>query len=487
MNELNPAFENLSAQLKSLHHYKSILSLISWDQETFMPSAAAQNRAEQIELLSSHCHQLLCSSEMGDALDLALEQLGDDRSSMLQTLRKDREKALKIPASLVKDLALTCSLAQNAWVQARQNQNSKEFLPLLERVFELKKAEAGCFEGNAYDVLLDQYEPGLKQNDLDPIFADLGPFLGQWTENLRNVDFGTLKGPFPADRQKQMGDELLKIMGFDLEKGRLDVSEHPFTMGMHPADVRLTARYREDCLEDGLFSILHEGGHGLYEQGLPMENAWNPWGEALSLGIHESQSRFWENQVGRNFHFWKNRWPLLSQFPQLELNSFYRAIHRVEPSMIRVDADEVTYNLHVQLRYEIERDLFAGQLQVQDLEAAWNEKMQKLLGICPKNAFEGYLQDVHWSAGLVGYFPTYTLGNLCAASLCHAMEQDLGNLDELLACGSEAKILSWMREKVHVHGRKWTSRELLVQATGSELSSSAFKSYIEKKYSAFLG
>lgn len=491
MNQMTPLFQcaELQAELKNLHHLKASLALLSWDQETYMPVAAAASRAEQIELLSSIAHEKICSERMGDLLQKASTlDLSAEEKDILVLVQRDREKALKIPADLVSKLALTTSQAQQAWVNARHSGQTQAFLPLLERIFQLKHEEAACFEGDPYEVLLDQYEPGLTCAQLDPIFADLGPFLSQWTQQLSQVDFGHLQGPFPAEAQQKMGQELLQILGFDFEKGRLDISAHPFTMGMHSQDVRLTARYREDCLEDGLFSILHEGGHGLYEQGLPAHHAWNPLGEALSLGIHESQSRFWENQIGRSLAFWQKNFGLLqSAFEQLDLESFYRAIHLVKPSLIRVDADEVTYNLHVQLRYELEKALFRGEIKVGDLEGAWNELSQKLLGITPSHAFEGYLQDVHWSAGLIGYFPTYTLGNLAAAQWTSALEKDLGSLDHLLREGRELDVLAWMRTHIHQHGRRYTASQLLKNATSFELSTQPFKSYIDKKYSAFLG
>lgn len=496
MNEINsllpndPSWVQLRSFMTETQRTRSILNLLSWDQETFMPGAIADERAAQIEMLSAMCHAKICSDELGKLIEQCQSTASNERATaLLHQLQRDRDHALRIPAELNRKLAFATSKAQQAWVSARQNKDPKPFLPYLAEIFELKRAEAACFAGDPYEVLLDSYEPGLKTAELDALFADLGPFLSDWTAQLAKVKFPELKGPFSIDNQLQMGNVILGKMGFNFDAGRLDQSAHPFSMGLHPLDVRLTARYREDCLEDGLFSIMHEGGHGLYEQGLPADLAWSPLGEALSLGIHESQSRFWENQIGRNRSFWsKNYAQMREWFPTLpaDLDSFYGAIHKVSPSLIRVDADEVTYNLHVQLRYELEKSLFNGQIGVNDLEEAWNDKLMTLLGIAPAHAFEGYLQDVHWSAGLVGYFPTYTIGNLASAQWTEAMEAELGSLASLLENDKEIVILDWLCQHVHHYGRQFSAQELLQKATGKTLSSTPFKTYIEQKYSTFL-
>lgn len=484
---LPPQWEKLQKYLRKIQRLNASLALLSWDQETWMPEAAAQERASQIELLSDLLHQWTCADELGEHIASAQSAPHSEFTQrLLDLIIKDRAKALQIPAELNAKLAHTTSLAQQAWVKARSDKDPSLFLPYLAEVFNLKNAEAKCFTGDPYEVLLDQYEPKLQISQLDSIFAELNPFLVEITKELSTHKYPELKGPFPVEAQKSLGNSLLQAIGFNTHTGRLDVSAHPFTMGIHPSDVRLTARYNENCLEDGLFSILHEGGHGLYEQGLPADWAWSPLGSALSLGMHESQSRFWENLIGRSRPFWHKHFAAFqSHFPnhQGDLNHFLQAIHRVKPSMIRVDADEVTYNLHVQIRYEIEKDLFAGAIQVQDIEELWNCKMQSYLGICPANPFEGYLQDVHWSAGLIGYFPTYTLGNLISAQLGEFIQADLGSFDEILSKNDgEIQILHWLRNKIHQHGRLYSTTELLQKEFHSTLDVNAFKNYLRQNY-----
>jgi len=484
---------------------KSASGLLGWDQETYMPEKGGGARAESQGALATLTHEKLTSEKFRGLIEAASGLSLEPRDrALVRELKRDAENARKIPADLAENLARTASLAQQAWAKARAADDGKggkgapgEFLPWLRKMVDLKRQEADClgFRDTPYDALLDQFEPGATAAAVKPVLEKLRdglvPLLDSVLARAASRAEGALppvqSADVPQAAQHAFNERLLRDMGFDLESGRLDASTHPFTQGMGPLDVRLTTRYREDDWLNAVFSTLHEGGHGLYEQGLPDEEWGTPLCEAVSLAIHESQSRFWENRVGRSRPYWEHALPIAREMlgdsvSGATVDAVLSHVNRVERSFIRVEADELTYNLHVLLRFQIEEALFSGALEVEGIEAAWNDGMTKLLGLTPPDAARGFMQDVHWSCGLFGYFPTYTLGNLYAAQFAAAMERDLGPLDAKIRTGDFVPMREWLRDKVHRHGREFPAADLCRRATGSDLDASHFLRYLEGKY-----
>jgi carboxypeptidase Taq len=389
-------------------------------------------------------------------------------------------------------LARECSIAQQVWVTARDKDEFSLFLPHLQTLVALKREEAGYLGAGApYDVLLDHYEPGTTAALLEPIFAALKtrlvPLLERIMASSVNIDEGVLYRTYDAGRQLAFSRLVLTAMGYDFDRGRLDLSAHPFTTSFHPTDVRLTTRVNEQEFPVCLFSCIHEGGHGLYDQGLDPDRYGTPLGESLSLGIHESQSRLWENCIGRSRSFWRCFYPMLQQtFPaqlgDIALEGFYAAVNRIKPSLIRVEADEVTYNLHIMLRFEIEHDLIEGRLRAEDLPAVWREKMKSYLGIVPERDAEGVLQDVHWSMGAIGYFPTYTLGNLYAVQFFDQARLEIPTLEQEVEAGRLTPLTRWLNQKIHRWGKMFPTEQLVLRTTGQPLSPEPFLRYLENKY-----
>ena len=421
------------SQLADIAHAQA---LMGWDQETNMPPKGARMRARSLGTLAGIYHDKLTMQSLVDLIeDLKQADLAGDEAVNLRQLDREQARARKIPRELIVELSETASLSHEAWVKARADDDFAHYRPWLEKMLHLKTqvADNVGFEGSIYNALLDEYEPYATAEEIGPVFGELRQHLVRMVEKIATVDrppFDALERPFPVALQEQFGRRIMEEMGFDLEAGRLDISVHPFCSGIGPEDVRLTTRYDENGFTQSLFGIIHETGHGLYEQGLPADQETLPAGRAVSLGIHESQSRLWENMIGRSRRLWSHYLPALKElFPTqldgVDLDAFYRAINRVEPSLIRVEADEVTYNLHILLRFELERELLAGELSVAELPEAWNQRMEDYLGIRPPNDALGVLQDVHWSLGLFGYFPTYTLGNLYAAQLYDSAVRDI--------------------------------------------------------------
>ncbi|MFB3114514.1 MAG: carboxypeptidase M32, partial [Nitrospirales bacterium] len=391
-----------------------------------------------------------------------------------------------------------CSLAQQVWTEARQNNTFATFLPNLRTVVALKYEEVEYlgYTDSPYNTLLDTYEPGATVAQLQPLFTTIRERLVSLLEEIRQSptppNDRILYQPYDTDRQLEFGKLVLKKMGYDFSRGRLDLSAHPFTTSFHPTDVRVTTRVFEKDLQSCLFSCIHEGGHGLYEQGLPPEHHGTPLGEALSLGIHESQSRLWENSVGRSRAFWEYFFPLLKdRFPNqlsgINVDTFYGAINTVKPSLIRVEADEVTYNLHIMVRFEIELDVIEKRVGVEDLPDLWRTKMKEYLGVVPERDADGVLQDVHWSFGAFGYFPTYTLGNLYAAMLFKQAGTDLPSLETDIAQGNLMPLKQWLNHHIHRHGRQFTSKELIQRATGQTLSAEPFLQSLRDKMQEVYG
>jgi len=491
--------EALRAHLAPIDDLESAAAVLAWDQETFMPDGGAEARARQLSTLQSTAHERFVSEKTGALLDRAAEATDgadplDDDAGLVRVTRRDYERARRVPSSLVAELSEATSRAKQAWKQARTEDDFSIFAPHLETLVDLsvEKAEAIGYDDTPYDALLQEFEPGLTTAEVadtfDALRADLVPLVDAIADSPQ-LDDDLLRRSYPQPKQKQFGEQVLADLGYDFDRGRQDVSAHPFTTAFAVDDVRITTRYDEAYLPSALFSMIHEGGHALYEQGVDPALDRTPLGEGASLGIHESQARLWENHVGRSRPFWRHYFPKLQDaFPEAlsdtDLDTFYRTVNRVEPSLIRVEADEVTYNLHVMLRFELERGLIEGTVAVNDLPTLWNEAMDDTLGVVPDTDADGVLQDVHWSMGSFGYFPTYTLGTLAAAQLMNAIEDDVPDLDDRVANGHFDALLDWLRTHVHRHGRKLEGPELLERATGTDLSAEPWLHYAEDKFGA---
>jgi carboxypeptidase Taq len=475
-----------------------ILGLLNWDQETYLPSKAGPARAAQLATLQGVYHQRLVAPEVGDWLEQAERgELDAETRAMLKVFRRERDHAVRVPESLVRALAEAQSAGLQTWREARTERSFARFAPSLERLLELRREQADAIGhgGERYDALLDHFEPEMTTARLLPVLERLRVSLVPLVDALD----GSLQGPeifdgrpFDPERQWHFTLQLLQLLGFDLGAGRQDRSIHPFTGGTHPTDVRLTTRIDARNPSPAVFGTLHEFGHGLYEQGFAPAYHRTPLAAAPSMGLHESQSRLWENLVGRSLPFWEFLYPkLTAAFPEalagVELEEFHRAINRVRRSPIRVEADEVTYNLHIVLRTSLEVRLLRDELEVKDLPEAWDEEMERTVGLRPRDDVEGVLQDIHWAHGELGYFPTYALGNLYAASLMRAAEQALPSLWDEVARGELGSLRGWLRERIHRHGA-WGSAEERVQAvTGHGLTDSDFLAYLRGKYAALSG
>lgn len=497
------AYESLCAHTRETALLSSTAGLLQWDEETYLPPAGGEYRAEQQAYLARLVHQRQTDPKVGDWLDeLADSDLAadphSDSGAVIRQLRRDYDKKTKLPESLVAELSRMSSLGQQAWKEARKADDFATFQPLLEKTIELKKqeAEAVGYDQSPYDALLDDYEPGETAANLTTVLGDLRaeltPLVEQVTASGKRPDSSILTRSYPIATQEAFGKQAAKAIGFDFAAGRLDVTAHPFCGGAGPRDIRLTTRYDAKEFAGAFFSTLHEAGHGIYEQGLPADQFGLPLGEAVSLGIHESQSRMWENLVGRSRSFWQHFFePLTDTFPEalsgVDLQAFYFAVNEAKPSLIRTESDEATYNLHIIVRFELEQALLAGNLSVADLPAAWNEKYREYLGIEPPSDADGVLQDVHWSAGLFGYFPTYTLGNLYASQLFVAAGQALGDLDEQFASGEFQPLRDWLRTNIHQHGRRYAAGELAERATGKPLSHEPLITHLRSKYGELYG
>lgn len=474
-----------------IRDFGSLEELLEWDQETMMPERGLAGRASLLATVAAARHVRLASAELAQVIAACLESAAPAsvEAGQAEEAKRQADRARLVPAALARELAEARAHALSAWQEARAKAEFARFRPHLARLIELKRQEAACLApgGNAYDALLDLYEPGSTAAELAPLFAglrrDLAPLVRRAVEGGVAVDESPARGSFPVERQRELALAAARAIGFDLGAGRLDPSTHPFCTGINPGDVRMTWRWQDDDFRPGLYGVLHESGHGLYEQGLP--EAWRrtPLGDAVSLGVHESQSRLWENHVGRGRAFWRFALPHLHRlFPAssgVTVEALWPALHVVKPSLIRVEADEATYNLHVAVRFEIERELFAGALEVDDLPGRWDELYEELLGLRADNAADGVLQDIHWALGSFGYFPTYTLGTLAAAQLYAAAERERGPFEESFAAGDFSPLLGWLREKVHAQGSRLKPAELLLAATGEPLSPAAFLAYLE--------
>ena len=474
-------------------------AVLGWDQETYMPPKSAERRGEQLATLASMAHELLTSDKLGELLTQlpSVATLTDTEQANVRLSRRDMDKNKKLTSSFVESMSRQSSECFNAWIEARKKNDYSIYEPSLAKMIALKREQAALYgyESHPYDALLDDYEQGATVAMLDKVFEKIREQLPPILANIRaaqQVSNECFHQYFPKQAQWDFSVEVLKKMGYDFEAGRQDFAEHPFTTSFSNTDVRITTRVDEHNYASLLWSSIHEGGHALYEQGLPSEQYGLPLGAAASLGIHESQSRLWENCVGCGMEFWQHFYPALrSYFPEqlrdTSLDTFFKAMNRVEPSLIRTEADEITYHFHVMIRYEIEKGLMEDTLKPADLPGAWNNLYEKYLGVKPPDDVKGILQDVHWSHGSFGYFPTYSLGSFYAAQFFARAGKDMPDLHEQIAAGNFENLLGWLRQKVHVHGRRYTSEELCQLATGEKLDTAYFMSYIQDKYQQVYG
>ncbi len=499
----NATYEKLCNHTRETALLASIESLLGWDERTLLPPAAADHRAAQIQLLAGMIHDRNTAPQVGQWLDeLAASPLADDPHSdagtVIRQLKRGYDKQKKLPRSLVEELARASIEGQQIWQKARADDDFAAFRPMLERIVRLKRQQADAvgYSECRYDALLDDFEPEELTSNvarvLEGLRADLVPLVQQIADSRRAPNVGILKRNFPAAAQTDFGRRAAEEIGFDFSRGRLDVTVHPFCSGLGPHDTRITTRYDERFFPSAFFGILHEAGHGIYDQGLRPELYGLPPGDAVSLGIHESQSRMWENQVGRSRAYWTYKFATAQRaFPQalggVGLNDFYFAVNDVRPSLIRVEADEATYNLHILIRFELEQAMLDGDLPIADLPAAWNRKYEDYLGIRPPSNADGVLQDIHWSGGAIGYFSTYSLGNLYAAQFFATADRELGGLDEQFARGEFNPLRHWLNDKIHQPGQCYRAAELVERVTGEPLSHSYLIEYLRGKLGPLYG
>ncbi len=504
---MSTSYERLYEQLCQHARETALLtateSMLGWDERTLMPSEAAEFRAEQLTLLAGMIHKRRTDPRLGDWLgELAQSPLAADPHSVsgttIRQVKRDYDKRTRLPQSLVEELTRTASLGQHAWQRARAENDFPALEPVLDKTFELKRAQADAlgYAETRYDALLDDFEPGERTSSIQRVLADLRealvPLVAQIADSRRRPDVSILARSFPLAAQESFSREAAARIGFDFQRGRLDVTAHPFCTGLGPHDCRITTRYDEHDFNCAFFGTLHEAGHGIYDQGLPCDWYGLPPSEAISLGIHESQSRMWENLVGRSRAFWQFFFPSAQRtFPQaladVSLDAFYFAINDVRPSLIRVEADEATYNLHILIRFELEQALLTGDLSAAELPCAWNESYQRYLGIRPPNDSQGVLQDIHWSAGLIGYFPTYSLGNLYASQFFAQAQSDVGSLSGPFSRGEFAPLGDWLRTNIHAHGQRYTASELVQKVTRKPLSHAPLMTHLRQKLAPLYG
>jgi carboxypeptidase Taq len=494
------AYEELVRRSRERAVLNSCASLLGWDEQTYLPRGGVEHRAQQLAMLAGMVHERATDPKFGELLASVegTELTGDPEAPEAANVREWRrafDRATKLPRDLVEAMAEATTLGQQAWLAARAARDFARFRPSFERILDLKRREAACL-GNGpgdYDALLDDYEPGATAASLallfDTLRRELVPLIVAISDAPRRLDPAGLRRSYPIGRQRVFVEMMAAAVGFDFNRGRLDEAAHPFCTDIGPGDCRITTRYRADDFTDGFFSVLHEVGHALYEQGLDPTHYGTPMGESVSLGVHESQSRLWENAVGRSRAFWAFALPHARRvfheaLTDVDLDAFHRAINRVEPSLIRVEADEVTYNLHILIRFELERALLAGDLPASDLPGAWTEKYDQYLNVAPSNDAEGCLQDIHWSAGLFGYFPTYTLGNVYAAQLFARAATDLGDLPGALERGEFSGLLGWLRERIHRQGKRLPPAALVERAAHARPDPEPLAQALRSKYGA---
>lgn len=495
---INKNYQNLVNKLEEISYLNGVMSTLGWDQEVVMPPGASEARAQQISALAGVIHERMTDTQLGECLSALQEEdyvFNVSQRCNIHEAQRDFDLETKIPKQLVMEMAALGSRAHISWVKAREENKFSDFAPVLKRFLELKKEWAHCaFPNlNSYDANIDNFERGTTMAEITPVFdcmkAELIPLIQSVRESAYHPDVSFLQGTFPVAKQESLGRKISQDIGFDFDCGRMDVSVHPFCGGSHPTDVRITTRYKEDNFIESLYAVIHETGHGLYEQGRMLEGRDLPVSQSLTMGIHESQSLFWERMVAQSKFFCSHYFETISaSFPDnlrgQSDESFYQAINICQPGFIRVEADELTYPLHVILRYEIEKGLFDGSMAVNDLPEIWNEMMMKYLGVQPPTDTLGVLQDSHWSGGAFGYFPSYTLGAIYACQFYRTMMNDLPDTENNIEMGNFAPIRSWLNEKIHSQGRLYTPQQLVQRVTGEALNPNYFIEYLKNKYRA---
>ena len=495
MPETQVLYNRFKETLQKIADVKYASAVLQWDQETYLPPKGSEFRGRQIATLTEIAHQQFTDEKLGALLNelAAKDNLADkEKKNVLLTL-EDYSRNKKLTSAFVRSMSETVNKSFHAWIKASKENSFAVFQKPLDDVMQLKKQEADMlgYEHHPYNALMNDYDKGLTVEITDNLFNSLRPQLSNLLEKISNstqVDNNFLHQPFDKDQQWKFGMELLKRMHFDFEAGRQDISEHPFTTNFNCKDVRVTTRIDENDFGNMTWSCLHEGGHALYEQGLPSEEYGLPLGEYCSLSIHESQSRLWENCVGRSTAFWEHNFPLLRSYFKKQLNDisvdqFYKGINKVQPSLIRTEADELTYHFHVMIRYEIEKLLIEGSIKTADIPAYWNEHYKKYLGVTVPDDKQGCLQDVHWSHGSVGYFATYSIGSLYAAQLYATILKTDPSVNESVKNGNNLPVLNWLKQHIYGYGRYYRSEELCRKATGENLNSQYFIDYVTRKYS----
>ena len=487
----------LKERLAEVNDLENAVAVLDWDEQTYMPAGGAAGRAEQLGTIAKLVHEKMTSDEMGRLLAGAAEQVkgldpdSDDARLVRESLREYTRRK-QIPTPLMAELARTTAAAHTVWARARAEKDFKAFRPSLEKIFDLKRQVADCFplKESAYDPLLDEFEPDMKASQVREVFAGLKLQLVPLVRAIAakpEIDDSVLHLDYDEQKQWDFGLDVIRRFGYDFERGRQDKAPHPFTTAFNLGDVRLTTRVDPHFLNMALMGTIHESGHGLYDQGFGPNLARTPLADGASHGIHESQSRLWENLVGRSRAFWRFFYPRLQatfpmQLQTVDPNIFYRALNKVKPSLIRVEADEVTYNLHTMLRFELEVDVLEGRLAVKDLPAAWNAKVKDYLGLDVPDDSQGVLQDVHWSSGYIGYFPSYTLGNIASVQFFQKACQDMPVIPSDFERGEFRALLTWLRDNIHRHGRKYSPAELVQRVTGGPLDAEPYVNYLKHKY-----
>jgi carboxypeptidase Taq len=487
----------LRSALEEIHDLEAITMLLAWDQRTMMPGAGAPLRGRHLGLLQRLAHQKLIEPELGRLLDElapiegSLDPDSDD-AALVRLTRRLYDKAVRVPPELTSEMARVAAESAPVWVEAKATSNFALFLPALERNLELRHRYVACFEprDEPYDLLLDDFEPEMETAEVRRIFDEIKPELVALVaeQREREVDDSFLRGDYPVERQVALSREIVDLFGTRPKTWRIDPTEHPFAGGAGIDDIRITTHYDPGNV-DSLFATMHEYGHGLYEHQIPRAFESLPIGSGASLGLHESQSRLWENLVGRSLPFWRFFYPRLQerfreQLGGVDLERFYAGVNKVQPSLIRIHADEVTYGMHVILRFELEQDMINGRIALCDLPEAWNAKMEEYLGVEVTDDAHGVLQDMHWSSGAIGYFSTYLLGTVMSVQIWEAAAEDLGDVEEQLERGDFRPLREWLAENVHAHGRKYAPQETLRRATGSTIDARPYLAYLKRKFSA---
>ena len=490
-------YTRLNEKLKKVQVIGSVAELLDWDEQVFLPRESKDQRQDQSAMLSKILHEASADPEIGQLLaSLEAEYLNEDQSVVVKESRKQYDRETKLPSEWVDKYTRLCSEAFHAWASARKNDDFASYAPYLQKHLDFAKERADYLDwgDRPYDLMIDLHDPGMDAATIDTLFSELRENLSPLVREIIDSPIKARKeifSGFPVDAQKDFLEEVTRSLGFNYDRGRIDISLHPFCGG-NGADTRMTTRFDEDNPLDSLFSSIHETGHGLYEQGLPIGLMHNALGQNAGMGVHESQSRLWENQVSRSRAFWKFYEPKFrerfsSQLSAVSSEDLYLAINEVRQTPIRVDADEVTYNLHIIIRFEIEKKLFAGELSINDLPELWNSQYKELLGIEPTSNANGVLQDVHWSGGAFGYFPSYCLGNMLAAQLWYAALEQLPSLESDFEQGRFAGLLDWLRSSIHQHGSRYKLLELAQRVTGSPLRSQSLIRYLRERYLPIYG